>query len=874
MTYSQFHFLPLQVVVPPSSSSSSQDSTRERYRLLKFTDARDPRHKHLYSISGSMIENYESQSNPRKGWHEKEDGSTGRLLKMHDNWCLLPRDIIDGIAHNATSDTWREAPYPNRGHPVLYIPGHWGSFFQSRSVGAHGTRWTGPYAKAKSDQEIYESLRTGRGMHDGLHILLGGVNISSSDHVVDWLTSSKFQQPRENYLNGFVMDVFALDFDGEGAALHSSVLIRQAEFFARAVQTIVKGCRLHLSDDDNHPGNNDTPLSGNMQRQGGGITIVAHSIGAWVLRIATQRHPTLLSKGYIRNIITLASPLGSIPYVVDGGVHDLVKGLNNGVVGGDSTMISISGGLRDEMIPPEVCEVPYNPNSDSTSGLVSSAILATSVGKRDSDSSTPNDRFGMDHRAIVWCYDLLKLVREVVFALVVATDNGLVSSERMDVATRILNGAHDGEPGVDQTRNETQNTYQEKVNNQQLLLLRVKGYWRTVSIQLSALYNLNSLLSLCIAAALLDAYLILPCMQYLRRHQETFLGTTIRSTCDRWPNIALGILTIPSVAVMVAWTRHSGSWKSCHAQNCHVLLGTIFILTQVASICYYFITRGVFLLVAFVLRMLITPHMDFMDKQTFWGMFLHLSTQQLRSLAMIFVPLTIFICCTINILVFGNDDLVWNQTAIASYCFITALLHNSVYLIAAACQPYSLSSIEKRRGEIMVIILLMVKVTCGKVLHAFSLTKKWGQSESSSEIRTWVIFAATPFIAIVVLRIHDKMAQNFLSYWNLTNKNVGNGDIANGSRRFELVTSNNSTFQSRLSIIAHACFACCFAWNVSRNDDVLDYFMLPICTSIVVIETYMKCQSYSFEVIDVCSAVNNDELLLHCDSPKSHAKHE
>jgi hypothetical protein len=111
--------------------------------------------------------------------------------------------------------------------------------------------------------------------------------------------------------------------------------------------------------------------------------------------------------------------------------------------------------------------------------------------------------------------------------LVVATDNGLVSSERMDVATRILNGAHDGEPGVDQTRNETQNTYQEKVNNQQLLLLRVKGYWRTVSIQLSALYNLNSLLSLCIAAALLDAYLILPCMQYLRRQHVTD-GRTLR----------------------------------------------------------------------------------------------------------------------------------------------------------------------------------------------------------------------------------------------------------------------------------------------------------------------------------------------------------
>jgi hypothetical protein len=868
MTYSQFQFLPLRVVAPPSLS---QNVTRERYRLLKFTDARDPRHKHLYPISGSMIENYESQSNPRKINHTNEDGSaTGRLLDMHDNWCLLPRHILDDIAHNITSNKWREAPYPHRGHPVLYIPGHWGSFFQSRSLGAHGTRWTGPYAKAKSDQEIYESLRTGRGMHDGLSLQI-------EDHVVDWLTSSKFQQQRRNNLNGFVMDVFALDFDGEGAAWHSSILVRQADFFARAVQTLVQGCHLHPIDDVHHP-NNDVYYA-QQKRQGGGITIVAHSIGAWIVRIAIKRHPALLDEGYIRNVVTLASPLGSIPYAVDAGVHDLVNGLNNGVgnaVSGDFTMISISGGLRDEMIPPEVCEVPYNQNS--TLGFVNSAILASAIVRTVSNSSTSNDRFGMDHRAIVWCYDLLTVVREVIFSLVIATDNGLMSSERMDIATAtMMSGGLDDGRGIDPLRNKSRSTYQEQVHDQQMLLLRAIGYWRTVSIQLSALYHLNSLMKLLICAALLDAYMLLPYLYYQTRDQATASVHTRRS--KPCLNIALGLLAIPSVAVMVAWMRQSGSWKSCYAQECHLLLGTMFALTQAATVVYYFIVFGVFTLVAFISGIFLTPHINLhLTMKSFWGLLFQLCVEQLRSIALLFLPLTVFTCCTINIFVFGNDDLVWNKTAFDSYCVMTLLLHNVVHLIAAACQPYSLLSFEKRRGEVMIILLLLVRDTCGKVMHEFSLTTKWGQSENSYSglVERKMITCVTafmPLVAIMVLRTQDKMAQNFASC-NLKNTNIRDGNVATRSRQCELSTLTTVALQSRFMNVAQACLAFWFTWNVSQNDGVLGDMMIPIFTSILVIETYLTCQSYSIEMIEVCSAVTNNDLLLHYDSPNNHDKHE
>ena len=160
MTYSQFVFLPLRVALPSSSATTTTTTTtttssaaprKERYRLLKFTDARDPRHGHLYPVSGSMAEDYRrssSSSSSSSSENDRDDDPTGRLLEMTDNWCLLRRDQVpregkDGEEGTMMGGSWTEAPHPHPGHPVLYVPGHWGSYSQSRSLGAHGTRWTG-----------------------------------------------------------------------------------------------------------------------------------------------------------------------------------------------------------------------------------------------------------------------------------------------------------------------------------------------------------------------------------------------------------------------------------------------------------------------------------------------------------------------------------------------------------------------------------------------------------------------------------------------------------------------------------------------------------------------------------------------------------
>ena len=60
------------------------------------------------------------------------------------------------------------------------------------------------------------------------------------------------------------MDVFALDFDIQGAAVYASTLLQQVKLFVRTIDTIIEDC--HLADR--------------------GITIIAHLIGACVVRLA------------------------------------------------------------------------------------------------------------------------------------------------------------------------------------------------------------------------------------------------------------------------------------------------------------------------------------------------------------------------------------------------------------------------------------------------------------------------------------------------------------------------------------------------------------------------------------------------------------
>ena len=833
------------------------------------------------------MENYESQSNPKKMKRK------GRLLDMDDNWCLLSDDIIlekerggSNTYNNGTQyKKLRSVPHPHKGHSVLYVPGHWGSFSQSRSMGAHGTRWTGPYGEGKSDQEIYESLLTGEGMHDGRHLGMmmdlhddkNTTHQTSEKEFMEWWFSSSPSQlfQKQQYLDEFSMDVFALDFNGQGAALHASTLLRQAEFFARAVETIVQGCHIPTNSQDNVKENNG----------GGGITIVAHSIGAWVVRIALKMHPRLSSNGWIRNVVTLASPLGSVPYAVDSGVHDIARHINdNGHDEGDVTMISISGGLRDEMIPPEVCQVPptsirngNNMNNQST-GFVSSAFLATSVTKSIGESPIAEDQFGMDHRAIVWCYDLLKVVRGVIFSLVVSTDKGLISSERMNVVNKIMHQESLVASDLDQMNNKSRiRSYQELVFDQHARLLQTKGYAKTVSVQLSAPYHLNSLLKLCIVSALLH--------------------TSFAVLSEKCVSLALSILTIPSLITVVTWVRQSRTWQACYEHECQLLVGTIYILSQLATLLYIFILHGVSTLVAAVWSKCSAKTKNARTQQkSFWGILVSIFIVQIRLLALVVLPLTAALCYTVHTCILGYEDNAWNRTTMASYCFISFLLFILLQLVTLSFKPSQVGS-EQRRSELLVLLLALIKATLGKTLYAFSLSTRWGQSDMSSydsflsvmnsyigtiaghhnEMYMCVITQLLPVFAVItVIRTHDIMiVQNATIVLNKSKQANGNGDTVNGSNlNMEMLNSVKRRYnETKIITIARTSVVCWFSWTPSSNFPS-DNLIVPLYSFIMAATTHLRCLLFTHEVMNVCSAIINDDLSLQCESPKTHDKNE
>ena len=226
------------------------------------------------------------------------------------------------------------------------------------------------------------------------------------------------------------------------------------------------------------------------------------------------------------------------------------------------------------------------------------------VGADGSSSSSmiDSDLYGMDHRAIVWCYDLLTVVREIIFTLVNATDNGLPSSERLAVVSKVMDQrrrqrrTRDELGNNDESRwNETDYNYQKQVQKQYSRLLNEKGYLQTVSIQLSAPYYLNTLLKLCITTALLDTYAVYPILRHYR--QSSFTDEAKRLfRINGVVHLSISLLSIPTLLVMITYVRQLSipyHHQFCHGHECHVLLLSLFILAQIATLVYIIIMECV-----------------------------------------------------------------------------------------------------------------------------------------------------------------------------------------------------------------------------------------------------------------------------------------
>ncbi|KAL7512536.1 hypothetical protein ACHAXN_011315 [Cyclotella atomus] len=818
MTYSQFQFLPLRVV-----NSSSGVVKESRYRLLKFTDKRDPRHEHLYQVSGSMVENYDSQNDANRQ-------GKGRLLEYTDNWCLLPQNI-------SQAKQWKKAPYPHRGHPVLYIPGHWGSFSQARSIGAHGTRWTGHGLKSnKALYDIYESFQTGEGMNNGRN--LGAPSSSSNDNeemFMKWYQSSYSLM----HLNGFVMDVYSLDFKEEGAALHPSRLLRQADFFTRSVETLVEGC-----DVDNT-----------------GLTIVAHSIGAWVVRIAIKMHPRLIENGWVKNVITLASPLRNVPYAVDAGIHDIASHLNdvNGL--GNVTYISISGGLRDEMIPPEVCQIPSTLH-DATNNATSEAFLATTtMGRNAKDTKY---QYGMDHRAVVWCYDLLKVVREVIFALVVSSDQEMSSQSRLIIARRIILGKQfDGQFNFDDI-----------VGRQRDELLADYGYFKTVAVQLASPYHLNSLLKLAISAILLDLHILVPLKHHYYRN-----GYGITKLLDA----AMTSVIVPLLLLTAFSIRRA---VSCSGHECQLLLGTVFILAQLSVMVYLLTYLVVAPATAAGLRRFFKWRTDASfdyRRAPFGTILLQYFYNQLRGLLFL-SPLIVGGFYATNHVFLDKSDLAWNMTSVASYLFLSFLTLELQFIIKTMIVLSDYSS--RNECSVAIIFLLaMVKSTHSTVIYALSLLNEWGQIDSDvyndflattrSHVGSILGHHNELLICVITKIIPTFFALNAVCTYT-TMRLQFNRSCDNENDELTKIKGETTSGQSERCLvpgIAQCAITWWYAWSVFTSysqDDLL----IPVYSTAVYVTYYLKCVPISVAAMDIYSAVAKSDLTLCCSVAKDHNKKE
>ena len=145
-----------------------------------------------------------------------------------------------------------------------------------------------------------------------------------------------------------------------------------------------------------------------------------------------------------------------------------------------------------------------------------------------------------------------------------------------------------------------------------------------------------------------------------------------------------------------------------------------------------------------------------------------------------------------------------------------------------------------------------------------------------SDITMCVFMILLPIsFAIITFRTHDNMIQNSTCYWNKTNQIAGNEDPANESD--SKLDSSNKVIppynEYKFIIIARACFVCWYTWNVSVNFPE-DYVVVPFYSFIASVTTYLMCLPFSREVMDVCSAIMNNDLSLQCDSPQKHDKNE
>jgi pimeloyl-ACP methyl ester carboxylesterase len=618
MTWSSIRF----ILLPSPLVDHHKEQGRENwsycsslgYKMLKFTDARDERFDHIVDYDRPY------QGQERTTFH----------VKQNVNWCKPGN--VDG----------------KHGRTVIYVPGHEGTYMQARSLGAHGTTLT-RHGKDIPRRELNDLLR---------RLMDGSMSASASN------------------VNDFLFDVYAVDFGGEGGGIHGSRLFAQSTFVVSALERIADECR----------NDEDRDMENHVENE---IIIVAHSIGGLVARraalLVNQKRQKDGKLPLVKSVITLATPHGGIPFIFDSSVYrfqwDMEKMqewlyLLNTTAVYNLPVISISGGLRDELIPPSSCRID---------GKNTISVLATNIVNSPDNRDYSFTNFGMDHNAIVWCHGVLSFVREVIHAA------------EYEKILKLIQGKQ--QRGIVKGHGNTTCNFDCQNMEKQKLLQLEYGLLPSFAIMTSMLYNSQLSLVLYVINGILNCLFLFWC-----RYFET----------TKKDLLSFSYFVIPILSSIVASVTVVG--KS------YIGFGSICILSFNAMNIYYCIFYGIF-------SCWWAPNGDSNRHQGFrTASVTHpIQSQTFHAIKLIIAS---FVVLLLGFVVF-RDVVVINGLSLGSMVFLAHVATTMFYIVRVGMATRNDPKSEGITRSIATTLFILFPIlSFGKIIFALSLLTGQGQTKA------------------------------------------------------------------------------------------------------------------------------------------------
>lgn len=587
------------------------------------------------------------------------DKRDGRLSGVYDSYNPISQDgNTFKLRSEYQDDAWCNLGKGNHGHPVLFIPGHDGNYMQARSLGAFGINLTRNSSFRGSVQKVKEVRNK----------LLERTMTRNATSIED-----------------FVYDVYTVDFNEEGGGLHGSMLFAQADYVARVLEKLAYAC--------DHK-----------------VTVVAHSIGGLVARMAVlaanQKSIATSRRSVVENIITLATPHSSIPMAFEPSVESFQQHLfeleRNWNHEGYS-IFSVSGGLRDEIIPPPSCDC------DQMSNMNCHTFMAADVLPDREEIKYSGLNVGVDHQAIVWCHGLLSVIREIIYTVSCSTSTSkslreisYLLNEKMSRRKMQFSGMCD----FACAHRHSEKTVEESF-----------GTFGAFAIKTSMIYNMKSFVAL---------YAIEGLIHFIM----TLFGIDI-FLCFQQSN-TVGLATLYSITPFLSRSLLSDKWKPAGVD------------ANLIAICLGYFSMSVYFIILYGLLPILSTFwartkkvigLDFAEEYSLGYKRKAIVVRECGRFSLVYLCVTFLTKWFIS--KFRNITMVTNLISIQAHIFLMCalLIYWNVFSMCFNPSRDSDKGLKLQRIAVAFLIVIMPFITVGKILFACSLLTLKGQAKAMAFLR-------------------------------------------------------------------------------------------------------------------------------------------